>query len=261
MANHILKDLSKARVLISNDDSIHAQGIKVLEKSIRAIAREVWVVAPETEQSAVAHALTLRRPLRVRHISGKRYAVDGTPTDCVLLAINEIMKDSPPDIVISGINHGANIGEDVTYSGTVAAAIEALILGVPSIAFSQSFEDGKRLHWNTAATWVPKVMKKLAGMSLPTDTLLNVNFPDVISKDVKGMEITSQGDLKFGDFVHKGDDPRGKPFYWIGSQRFKEEYKKGTDISAIENAAISITPLSINMTNTAVLKSMRKTFS
>jgi 5'-nucleotidase len=260
MSAHKFIDLSKARVLISNDDGINAQGLKVLEKAVRAIAKEAWVVAPETEQSAVAHSITLRNPLRIRHVSGKRFAVDGTPTDCVLLAINEIMKDNPPDIVLSGINNGCNLGEDVTYSGTVAAAIEGLLLGVPSIAFSQHFEDGKPIHWPTAAHWTPIVLKKLQGMSIPKNTFLNVNFPDVVYKDVTGMKITSQGERKIGDSVHTYTDPKGKPYYWIGSQQLTGKTQKGSDIAAVESGAVSITPLSIDLTNKSVLRTMRKAF-
>jgi 5'-nucleotidase len=177
-----------------------------------------------------------------------------------LLAINEIMKDSPPDIVLSGVNHGCNLGEDVTYSGTVAAAMEGLLLGVPSIAFSQHYEDGKAINWSTSAQWIPKVLKSLKGMSLPKNTLLNVNFPDVAAKKVTGIEIARQGQRKIGDVIHKGEDPRGKPYYWIGSQRLEPKNQKGTDVTAVENGAVSITPLSIDLTNTSVLRTMRKAF-
>ncbi len=261
MSSHKYIDLAKARVLISNDDGIDAPGLKVLEKAVRAIAREVWVVAPASEQSATAHALTLRRPLRIRHVSGRRYAVDGTPTDCVLLAMNQLMKDSPPDIILSGINRGANLGDDVTYSGTVAAAIEGIILGAPAIAFSQHFEDGKPIHWPTAAHWIPKVLKKLKGFEVPRNTLLNVNFPDVTYKDVKGIEVTTQGARKIGDQIQCGTDPRGEPYYWIGAMRTEEKFRAGTDLHAVYNDMISVTPLSVDLTDRPVLRKLKQVLS
>ncbi len=261
MATHKFTDLRKARVLISNDDGILAPGLKVLERAVRAVARDVWVVAPETEQSAAAHAITLRRPLRIRKIKKQRYAVDGTPTDCVLLAINEIMRDCPPDIVLSGVNRGGNLGDDVTYSGTIAAAIEAVILGVPAVAFSQYYEDGTPIHWPTAEHWTPKVLKKLAGLEMPHDTLLNVNFPDVPPKGVKGIEITRQGARKLGDQVHESFDPKGLPYYWIGSMWRDEKFRKGTDLAAIYDSSISVTPLTVNLTDPRMMKKLKGAFS
>ncbi len=260
MNEHTFIELSQARVLISNDDGINAHGIEVLTHAVLPIAREVWVVAPETEQSAVAHSLTLRRPLKIRRIEERRYAVDGTPTDCVLLAVNEIMADNPPDIILSGVNHGYNIGEDVTYSGTVAAAIEGLIMGVPSIAFSQDIADGNDIHWSTASHWIIKVLQKLVGFTIPNNTLLNVNFPNVTAQNVTGMEITRQGEHKSGDEILRGKDPKGNPYYWIGSQFLKENPPQGTDLHAINNNAVSITPLSIDLTNREVLEALKKTF-
>ena len=160
MANKPLK-LSQTRVLVSNDDGINAPGLKVLEKVMRSLGCEVWVVAPETEQSAASHSLTLRLPLRIRALPHNRFAVNGTPTDCVLLGINEIMKDAPPDLVVSGVNRGGNMGEDVTYSGTVAAAMEGTLLGVPSLALSQLWDHGHPVKWATAEKWAAKVIKKL----------------------------------------------------------------------------------------------------
>lgn len=143
-------DISRARVLISNDDGVHAPGLKMLEKVMRKMAKDVWVVAPETEQSAAAHSLTLRRPLRIRKLTARRFAVDGTPTDSVLMGINQVMKDNPPDLVLSGVNRGGNMGDDVTYSGTVAAALEGTLMGLPPIALSQVTEDGHPTKWSTA---------------------------------------------------------------------------------------------------------------
>jgi 5'-nucleotidase len=261
MSTHTFTDISKARVLISNDDGIHAPGLKVLEKAIRAIAREVWVIAPTEEQSAAGHAITLRRPLRINKLKARRYTVDGTPTDCVLLGLNEVMRESPPDLVVSGINRGGNMGDDVTYSGTIAAAIEATILGIPSIAFSQHFEDGHPVKWATGAHWIPAIMKKLKGFSLPNNALLNINFPDVMAKQVTDIQVTKQGARKFNDEIKKGSDPRGNPYYWIGAQQLETRNPKGTDMSTVLGGGISITPLSVDLTDTRTAKSLKTIFS
>lgn len=257
---HKLVPPGRARVLVTNDDGINAPGIKILQKALRGLAKEVWVVAPETEQSATAHSLTLRRPLRIRHVSGRRYAVDGTPTDCVLLAINQIMRDKRPDLVVSGINDGGNLGDDVTYSGTVAAAIEAVILGVPAIAFSQQSVDGETPHWGTAEHWVPRVLRKIAGLEVPKDTIINVNFPNVARADVSGIEIARQGARKIGDQVQEGHDPKGVPYYWIGGQRMEERFRRGTDLEVVSRGAVSVTPLSVDLTNRGFLKKLKAVF-
>ena len=174
-----IKDLSRARILVANDDGITAPGIKLLERVARSLSKDVWVVAPETEQSAVAHSLTLRRPLRIRQVSTQRYCVDGTPTDSVLLAIREIMKDSMPDLLLSGVNLGANLADDVTYSGTVAAAMEGTILGVPSIALSQLVRGRSQDPLGHRRDLGPEVIRAVSSVGWPTDVLINVNFPDL----------------------------------------------------------------------------------
>ncbi len=252
--------LARARVLISNDDGINAPGLKLLEKVLGPLAREVWVVAPETEQSATSHSLTLRRPLRIRHVSEHRYAVDGTPTDSVLIGINELMKDFSPDLVISGINRGGNIGEDVTYSGTVAAAMEGTLLGVPSIAFSQICADRRSVKWATAEKWAPRVLKMLCSEAWPGGVLLNVNFPDVTAGRVTGIEVTRQGRRKIGSDLVSGVDPRGEPYFWIGAQRREEHYRPGSDLEAIGRGAVSVTPLSMDLTHAPTLKTLRNRF-
>ncbi len=254
-------NLKRARVLISNDDGINATGIKVLEKAVRPLVREVWVVAPETEQSATSHSLTLRRPLRIRKASDGRYGVDGTPTDAVLLGISEIMRDHPPDLVLSGINRGGNMGEDVTYSGTVAAAMEACLLGVPAIALSQVADDRRNVKWKTAEAWMARVLKSLAAMQFPRGVLMNVNFPDVLSSKVTGMEIVRQGRRKIGGDLQTGTDPRGEPYYWVGVQRDEEKFRPNTDLNAVNNGAIAITPLTMDLTHAATLKKMKDAFS
>ena len=252
--------LSQARVLISNDDGINAPGLKLLENILTNMVGEVWIVSPESEQSATSHSLTLRRPLRIRKISKFRYAVDGTPTDSVLIGVNELMKEAPPDLMLSGINRGANVGEDVTYSGTVAAAMEATLLGVPSIALSQVFTDGHSVKWATARNWAPKVLRMLCEEPLPSGVLINVNFPDVAASKVCGIEFTSQGCRKIGSDLVSGVDPRGEPYHWIGAQRRQERYRAGSDLEAIQRGVISVTPLSMDLTHLETLKKLRSKF-
>ena len=253
-------DLKKARVLVSNDDGINAPGLKLLEKILSSLVREVWVAAPETEQSAASHSLTLRRPLRIRKLSERHFALDGTPTDCVLMGINEIMKDSAPDLVVSGVNRGGNLGEDVTYSGTVAAAMEGTLLGVPSVALSQVYEDTHPVKWATAEKWTAKVLKRLTAEPWPPGVLMNVNFPDVTAGRVTGIEVTRQGRRKIGSELVRGTDPRGEPYYWIGAQRREEKYGRGIDLEAISRGAISITPLTMDLTHGPTLKKMKARF-
>ena len=253
-------DLKKAQVLVCNDDGINAPGLKLLEKVLTSLAREVWVAAPETEQSAVSHSLTLRRPLRIRKLSARHFALDGTPTDCVLMGINEIMKSTPPDLVVSGVNRGGNLGEDVTYSGTVAAAMEGTLLGVPSVALSQVYADGHPVKWATAEKWTAKVLKKLTAESWPSGVLINVNFPDVTAGRVTGIEVTRQGRRKIGSELVWGTDPRGEPYYWIGAQRREEKYSPGIDLEAISRGAISITPLTMDLTHGPTCKKLKARF-
>ncbi|WP_135078149.1 5'/3'-nucleotidase SurE [Terasakiella sp. SH-1] len=250
-------NLSDARILITNDDGIHAPGLKVLEHIAKAVAKEVWVVAPETEQSATGHSLTLRRPLRIHKHSEYRYSVDGTPTDCVLLALNEVMKDNKPDLVLSGVNRGGNLGEDITYSGTVAAAMEATLLGVPAIAFSQFFKDKHPLKWATAEKHGPDVLQQLVQMGWAENTLMNVNFPDVVSQSVKGLKATKQGRRKIGDDLVKAYDPRGEEYFWVGALRSEDTFNEGSDLHAVMNGYISISPISLDFTDYERLEKMQ----
>jgi len=250
-------NLAKARVLISNDDGIHAPGLKVVERVAKKLFKEVWVVAPETEQSAASHSLTIRQPLRIRKLGTRRYAVDGTPTDSVLLGVQEAMRDCPPDLVLSGINRGGNLGEDVTYSGTVAAAMEGTLLGLPSVALSQHYLDRQKVSWKTAEYWTGKVLRQLVKLDWPRGVLMNVNFPDVPADDVTGIEYVRQGRRKIGGDLKPGMDPRGDPYFWIGAQRDEEKFRPGTDLEAVGRGAIAVTPLTIDMTHVGMLKKMR----
>lgn len=254
-------DLARARVLISNDDGIHAPGLKLLEKVMRRIAREVWVVAPETEQSAASHSLTLRTPLRIRKLSARRFAVNGTPTDSVLLGVNTVMKDAPPDVVLSGINRGGNLGEDVIYSGTVAAAMEGVLLGIRGIALSQVCDDRRLVKWATAEHWLGEVLNGIVSQPVAKNVVVNVNFPDVIARAVTGIEITAQGRRKIGGSLQEGSDPRGDTYYWVGPQRIEDRLKKGTDLEAIDRGAISVSPLCLDLTHRPSVKALKEIFS
>jgi 5'/3'-nucleotidase len=253
-------ELAKARILVTNDDGIGSPGIKLLEEIARDLSPDVWVVAPEQEQSASSHSLTTRRPLRMSEIAGQRYAVDGTPTDCVMLAIKHLLRDHRPDLVLCGINGGGNVGEDLTYSGTVAAAMEATLLDIPAIALSQHFVDGEAIPWNTAAKLAPDVIRRLTRLPWPEHTLMNVNFPAAAPENVRGTAVTSQGKRAIADNLTERLDPRGKPYYWIGPVREDGVAEPGTDLAAINARQVSVTPIYLNLTNVPVLASLKKVF-
>ena len=247
------------RILVTNDDGIHAHGLRVLERIARRIGEEVWVVAPETDQSGAGHSLTLRRPLRIRRVSHRRFTVDGTPTDCVLLGLQHIL-DAPADLVLSGINAGANLGEDVTYSGTVAAAMEATLLGVRAVALSQACDDRSRVHWSTAETFAFPVLERLLAVPWEQGVFMNVNFPDRPVAAVRGLQITRQGRRKIGDHLVERIDPRGDPYIWIGALRGDDRHAEGTDLAAIAAGCVSITPVQLDMTHCGSLELLRRTF-
>lgn len=254
-------DLANARILVTNDDGINAPGLKVLERVARGFSKDVWVVAPETEQSGAGHSLTLSRPLRHRRISRRRHAVNGSPTDCVLFAVKQIMNGRKPDLVLSGVNRGSNIGEDVTYSGTVAAAMEATLLGVPAIALSQATGPDDAMHWNTAESAAPALIEKLVATAWPTDVFMNVNFPARAAGDVAGTRIVAQG-RRESDYNLVGlTDPRGNRYYWIGPATAGRMMREGgTDHHAIEEGAISVTPLHVDLTHEGFLNKLRGSF-
>jgi 5'-nucleotidase len=253
-------DLAAARILVTNDDGIDAPGLKLLAKVARSLSRDVWVVAPEQEQSGASHSLTLSRPLRIRKLGPRRFAVDGTPTDCVLLAVNAIMRDARPSLVLSGINAGANLGEDVTYSGTVAAAMEATLLELPAIAFSQHYVDRRAIPWKTAEAHAAAVIRRLTAAPWPRNTLINVNFPAVAAAAVAGIAATRQGRRKIGDGVVERADPRGRPYYWIGPLRDEAPDMPGTDLNAVTEGKVSLSPIYLDLTNGPALADLRKVF-
>lgn len=253
-------DLSRSRILVTNDDGVQAPGIRLLENLARTLSPDVWVVAPELEQSATSHSLTLRRPLRIRRIKPRRFAVDGTPTDAVLLAINHILKQRRPTLCLSGINRGANLGEDVTYSGTVAAAMEATLLGVPSIALSQLFNGRANVPWGTAERHAADIVRRLTRFAWPPNVLMNVNFPACAADEVKGVATVALGRHKVGDHLVEATDPRGEAYYWIGAMRLEEATRKGTDIAAVRSNRIAVTPLFLDLTHRPTLRRMAMAF-
>ncbi len=242
-------------ILISNDDGIRSEGIKTLARALRRVG-EVYVVAPDRERSAASHSLTLHRPLRAEKVELRQYAVDGTPTDCITLAVGVILPRRP-SIVVSGINRGWNLGEDISYSGTVSAAMEGTLLGIPSIAISLVGEE--KFDFRIAANFAARLTRRILKKGLPRDTLLNVNVPQMPAKmKIKGYRITRQGKRVFDDVVVEKVDPRGKKYYWIGGDMVKWEGGKDSDFYAISKGYISITPVHLDMTNYSSMNELKE---
>ncbi|NKN36352.1 5'/3'-nucleotidase SurE [Agrobacterium sp. a22-2] len=241
------------RILLTNDDGIHAEGLAVLERIARQLSDDVWIVAPETDQSGLAHSLTLSEPLRLRKVADRHFALRGTPTDCVIMAIRQVM-GGKPDLVLSGVNAGANMADDVTYSGTVAGAIEGTLQGVRSIAISQAYhyDGGRVVPWEVAETLAPDLIGKLVQTDLPDGTFLNLNFPNCAPGDVQGIAVTAQGKLDFGLSVEERSDGRGFPYYWLRFGERQGNFREGTDIHALKHHKISVTPLKLDMTDYTV---------
>jgi len=254
-----LKRLASARILVTNDDGINAPGLKVLEKIARQLSRDVFVVAPEVEQSGAGHSLTLRRPLQVRRISPRRFAVDGTPTDCVLLAVNQLIEGKRPDLVLSGVNRGSNLGEDVTYSGTIAAAMEATLLGIPAVAMSQ-MRDGQKLAWHVAAKHGAHVVRRLMSVPWSAGTLVNVNFPYLAKGDIAGIQVVRQGRRISNIEVTPVSDAVGRKYLWIGDFTSDHPQHDGTDLSAVREKAIAITPLHLDLTHRGMMLRLSEAF-
>lgn len=243
-----------ATILISNDDGINSEGLHKLHETLKPLG-EVIVVAPDRDQSAVSHSLSLYRPLRIERISDFIYTVDGTPTDCINLAVNGIMKDKKPDLIVSGINKGENLGDDITYSGTVSAAMEGALLGVPSIAISLA---GKNTFKFDAALYYSQLISKFVLKNrLPKDTLLNVNIPGAERDEIKGIKVTRQGKRVYGEPIVEKIDPRGKKYYWIGGDELGFLDIENSDIEAVGGGYVSVTPISLDLTNYGFLEQLR----
>jgi 5'-nucleotidase len=247
------------RLLLTNDDGIHAEGLEALERIARQLSDDIWIVAPEYEQSGASRALTLSEPVRVRKLDDRRFAVTGTPTDCVMLGMSELIKGAKPDLVLSGVNRGANIAEDVTMSGTVAGAIEGMAMGVPAIALSQT--GGPKPadpFFEVAEIYAPGIVKRLLEIGWPKDVVMNLNFPNRPAAEVTEVEVTRQG---FRDVqvrhAERRSDLRGRDYYWMGFRQERSQPEEGTDLRAIYQGKISVTPLHIDLTHAETVFKMR----
>lgn len=240
------------RILVTNDDGIHAPGLETLEGIARSLSDDVWVVAPEYDQSGVSHSLSLNDPLRLRQVSEKRFAVKGTPSDCVIMGVSHILKDHRPDLVLSGVNRGQNVAEDVTYSGTIAGAMEGTILGIRSIALSQAYGAGGRanLKWACAAEHGPRVIEKILEIGIEPGILVNVNFPDCEPGEVQGVAVSSQGQRNQALLrIDARHDGRGNPYFWLAFAKARFEPGNGSDLKAIAENRIAVTPLRLDLTD------------
>jgi 5'-nucleotidase len=244
------------RILITNDDGVHAEGLDVLERVAAGFSDDVTIVAPENDQSGVAHSLSLNDPLRLREISQRRFAVKGTPTDCIIMGVRLIMKDRPPDLVLSGVNRGLNVAEDVTYSGTIAGAMEGTLLGIPSIALSQGYGHGQRAQasFACAEAHAPALIRKLLAEGIPAGVLVNVNFPGCAPEEVKGVAVAVQGRRDLGlAQLEERQDGRGIPYFWIHYARSRQSPLDGSDLAAVAAGKISVTPLRLDLTDEPML--------
>lgn len=243
----------KLRILVTNDDGIHAEGLDVCEKIAQSLSDDVWIVAPEFDQSGVAHSLTLNDPLRLRQVEERRFAVRGTPTDCVIMGVRHVLKDKGPDLVLSGVNRGRNAGEDVIYSGTIAGALEGAMLGIASLALSQSYKSrsGRPPYWETSLKFAPDIIRRVLDAGIPRDVLININFPDCAAQEVQQVAVTAQGRRRQERLhIDERADGRGNPYYWIAySRQDLVKAAAGTDLAALDERCVSVTPLKLDMTD------------
>jgi 5'-nucleotidase len=252
------------RILVTNDDGIHAEGLDVCEQIARSLSDDVWVIAPEYDQSGVAHSLSLNDPLRLRQVAERRFAVRGTPTDCVIMGARHLLNGKAPDLVLSGVNRGRNAGEDVIYSGTVAGAVEGTVIGVPSLALSQAYgaRSGREPHWETSLKFGPDIIRRVVAEGIPRDVLINVNFPDCAPAEVKRIAVTAQGRRRQERVqIDQRKDGRGNPYYWIAYMRHGHvPAEDGTDLAALDERCIAITPLKLDMTDEPYMTRLVKLF-
>ena len=249
------------RILLTNDDGIHAPGMAVLQELAAQLSDDVWVCAPSEEQSGAGHSLTLHLPVRLQKLGEKRYCVTGTPTDSINLALRKLFDDGRPDLVISGVNAGENLGDDITYSGTISAAMEAALAGIPAIALSQAFRRNGASFSATEA-WGKQVLEPLIDLAMAKRTLINVNFPALPAEEVGGIRVVRQGfhDYSRGSLV-EGEDPRGRPYYWFGLQDAEHTLDHGTDLEAIAEGYIAITPLQLDLTHHSAIGALAERFT
>jgi 5'-nucleotidase len=241
------------RILITNDDGIHAEGLNVCEKIARVLSEDVWVIAPEYDQSGVAHSLSLNDPLRLRQVTERRFAVRGTPTDCIIMGARHLLNGNGPDLVLSGVNRGSNAGEDVIYSGTVAGAVEGTMLGIPSFALSQAYKSrsGSKPCWETSLRFAPEIIRRVVTEGMPRDVLININFPDCPPEEVKRIAVTAQGRRwQPRSRIDVRQDGRHNPYYWIAYIRQGAvTATDDTDLAALDQRCIAVTPLNLDMTD------------
>jgi 5'-nucleotidase len=252
------------RILLTNDDGINAPGLAALEDIANALSDDVWIVAPETDQSGASHSISLSDPLRLREVGDKRFAVRGTPSDCVIMGVRHVLGDARPDLVLSGVNRGQNVAEDVTYSGTIAGAIEAALLGIPSIALSQNFNRDRDLDdvFAAARAHGARVVEGIIKAGFSRNRLVNVNFPGCEADEVEGVSVTSQGQRNQDLLKIEGRrDGRGAPYFWIVFGHSEYEVGEGTDLEAIRARRISVTPLKIDLTDAEMFDGLRKVFA
>ncbi len=234
------------RILISNDDGVNSEGLHALAGVLQTLG-EVFIVAPDRDQSAASHALSLYRPLRMEEIAQNTYSVDGTPTDCVNLAVNGILKDKKPDLIVSGINKGENLGDDITYSGTVSAAIEGTLLEIPSIAVSVVNKNG--LRFDAASFYALMIAKYVLMRGLPKGTFINLNIPSLPKEEIRGIKVTRQGKRVYGEPIVENVDPRGRKYYWIGGNELGFLDIENSDIIAVNQGYVSVTPIKLDLTD------------
>ena len=249
------------RILITNDDGIDSPGLHALREIARSLSDDVWVVAPETNQSGASHSLSLHEPLRMRKVDERAFAVRGTPTDSVIMGVRHVLKDKTPDLVLSGVNRGANMAEDVTYSGTIAGAFEGTILGIRSVALSQAFgfESGKAIRWQTALAHAPGLLRKLLELDWAPSTVMNINFPDCEPDKVAGTLVTTQGRRDPGLLaIDERHDTWGNPYYWLAFERRRSSAQEGTDLAAVYAGCISVTPLFLDLTHQGMREGLER---
>ncbi|MHA6289169.1 5'/3'-nucleotidase SurE [Maricaulis sp. CAU 1757] len=248
------------RILLTNDDGIRARGLKSLEKIARELSDDVWIVAPAEEQSGAGRSLTLHSPLRVRRWDERKFSITGTPTDCVLMGVQDLIEGKQPDLVLSGVNRGQNIAEDVTFSGTVAGAMQGMQLGIPSVALSQAYGWGRHdpIHWETAELYGAPILRRLFALKWPEDVLININFPDAAPDAVKEVEVTRQGQ-RDQHILHADQrtDPRGHEYYWLAFKGAVQNPADGVDLRAVMEGKISVSPLHMDLTHGETLGKLK----
>ncbi len=255
------EELAKARILVTNDDGINAPGLDAMIDIASQLSQDVWIVAPEYNQSGAGHSLSLTHPVRARQLSETKFALEGTPTDCVLFAVKHLLKDRKPTIVLSGVNRGSNMADDVTYSGTIAGAMEGCLLGIPSIAFSQAYTHPHPVKWDTATQFGADVARRVLAGGIPRNVLINVNFPDVAARAVKGTRVTRQGVRAFGGGIVERTDPRGGTYYWIAYAPGEHDRDEESDITAVRAGYVSVTPLHLDLTHEATRRKFGSLFA